>query len=63
MDFVNREVKPDETHKLTEWKSTILAPSGTARFYSIRNCKTCGYEEADGNAHLMDLELLKPCEM
>lgn len=61
MEFVNRDVVPHESHEMTEWKSTILAPSGTERFYSIRHCKHCGYEEASGNAHLMDYDLLKPC--
>jgi hypothetical protein len=41
-----REVKvPHPSHKMTEWRTEILVPCGTPRFYGVRNCDVCGDEE------------------
>lgn len=45
-DTGKREVKvPHPSHKMSKWRTEILAPAGTPRFYGVRNCKVCGEEE------------------
>jgi len=52
-----------KSHKMTEWTSTILAPCGTARFYSIRECKKCGGEQYYAAAgRFIDSELKEKCK-
>lgn len=50
------------SHKMGKSRTEILSPSGTPRFYSIRECKQCGKEEWQHAAghFLHDLDL--PCE-
>jgi hypothetical protein len=53
-----------KSHKMTKWGSTILAPCGTERFYSIRECKKCGGEQYYAAAgQFIDDELKKPCKV
>lgn len=33
------------SHRMTEKRCEIIAPCGTPRFYSVRNCTRCGLEE------------------
>ena len=40
------EKRVHPSHKMTKFTTTILAPCGTPRFYSIRHCKVCGKTEA-----------------
>lgn len=35
-----------ETHRMSKWRAEVRAPAGTPRFYSVRNCRGCGEEEA-----------------
>jgi hypothetical protein len=52
-----------KSHKMTKWGSTILAPCGTARFYSIRECKKCGREQYYAAAgRFIDPELKEECK-
>ena len=30
---------------MTKWRTEILAPAGTPRFYGVRNCTRCKLEE------------------
>lgn len=51
-----------KSHKMTKWTSTILAPCGTPRFYSIRECKKCGGEQYYAAAgRFIDPELKEKC--
>lgn len=62
MNFKPRYFIPHESHKIQELAyEEILAPSGTDRFYNVRECEYCGAQEANGNAHLADDELEKEC--
>lgn len=36
---------PHPSHKMTDWRTEILAPCGTPRFYGIRHCINCELEE------------------
>lgn len=40
---VTKAVHP--SHKMTAFRSEILAPAGTPRFYAVRNCTVCEKEE------------------
>lgn len=40
-----KEFMPHPTHSMSKWRSEMLAPCGTPRFYSVRNCTNCGKEE------------------
>jgi hypothetical protein len=52
-----------KSHKMTKWSSTILAPCGTPRFYSIRECKKCGGEQYYAAAgRFIDPELKEKCK-
>jgi hypothetical protein len=31
-----------ESHEMTDWRTEIMAPAGTSRFYKYRECKNCG---------------------
>ena len=62
MNFKPSNFNPHASHVMGKWESTILAPSGTERFYDIRKCVNCGCSEAKGNAHLADDELEQLCE-
>ena len=55
-----KRVKPHPSHKMSKWETTILAPSGTERFYRIRHCTKCHEEEWKGNGHFLH-GLGKPC--
>lgn len=35
-----------ESHNMTDWRSEVRAPVGTARFYNVRNCSKCGVEQS-----------------
>lgn len=37
---------PHPSHEMTEFRTEILAPCGTPRFYKVRHCKKCGQTEA-----------------
>ncbi len=53
---------PHKSHILTEWESQIMAPAGTPRFYTYRECKICGasqYYHAAGK--FIDSELDRKC--
>lgn len=39
------EKQPHPSHQMTEFRTEILAPAGTPRFYGVRNCKICELEE------------------
>lgn len=50
------------THKMTEWRSTIVTLISTSRFGEIRKCSDCGAEEAKTVCgHAMHDELKQPC--
>jgi hypothetical protein len=49
------------SHKMSTWKSEILAPMGTPRFYSTRYCRKCGYSEAQHAAGHFLNALSYPC--
>jgi hypothetical protein len=56
-----QEKRVHPSHKMTKFESTILAPSGTPRFYSVRHCKVCGQTEAVGTAGHFMAGLGKAC--
>jgi hypothetical protein len=41
-EFIN---SVDDSHDMNEWHTDVRAPVGTARFYSVRQCRRCGYEQ------------------
>jgi queuine/archaeosine tRNA-ribosyltransferase len=52
----------DESHEMTEWRTEIMAPSGTARYYSYRQCKKCEYEQYYSVAgRFIDPQLTRRC--
>lgn len=58
-----KEYKPHKSHKMTEWRSTIVTLLETSRFGSIRECEVCEAEHAQtacGEAHHPELD--RPCE-
>ena len=51
-----------ESHDMTEWESKIMAPAGTSRFYTYRECKVCGYAQYYHTAgKFIDPELKREC--
>lgn len=55
-------MEPHASHDMTEWESSIVTITSTARFGSIRECKNCGAEHAKTVAgEAMEDELYSPC--
>ena len=51
-----------DSHDMTEWYSDIRAPAGTPRFYSVRHCKRCEYEQMEHTAgRFIDPPLERRC--
>ncbi len=51
------------SHDMNEWHGEVRAPVGTARMYSVRQCKKCEYEQSQHPAgKFMDGELNSQCE-
>lgn len=62
MNSVSRNSEPNKSHVMSEWRIEIRCPASTPRFYSVRNCAVCGYEEMIHAAgHFMDDELILAC--
>lgn len=52
----------DKTHKMSKWHSEIRSPAGTPRFYGVRECKICGFEQMEHPAgRFMDEQLKRKC--
>jgi hypothetical protein len=52
----------DKSHKMSKWHSEIRSPAGTPRFYGVRECKNCGFEQLEHAAgRFMDNELKRKC--
>ena len=50
------------THDMNDWHGEVRSPVGTARMYSVRQCKKCDYEQARHPAgRFMDYQLTKEC--
>ncbi len=55
---------PHSSHRMQrKWRSEILAPAGTPRFYSVRNCIACKEEEWQSAAGHFLNGLIKKCAM
>ncbi len=51
-----------ESHEMCNWRTEIMAPAGTPRFYAYRQCKNCGGEQYHHPAgKFMDPELEEKC--
>lgn len=51
-----------KSHKMTKWHAEIRSPAGTPRFYAVRKCKNCEYEQIEHPAgRFMDSELKRKC--
>ena len=50
------------SHSMSNWRSEILAPAGTPRFYSVRHCKHCTKEEWEHAAGHFFHGLSLPCK-
>ena len=51
-----------DSHIMTDWYSEIKAPAGTERFYKVRKCKNCEYEQYEHPAgQFIDHQLTKEC--
>lgn len=51
-----------KSHKMNKWHSAIRSPAGTPRFYGVRECKNCGFEQMEHPAgRFMDEQLKRPC--
>jgi len=51
-----------QSHDMTEWRSEIMAPAGTERFYSYRQCKNCEYEQYySASGEFIDVQLESKC--
>ena len=58
-DYIN---SVHESHTMTEWRTEILAPAGTPRFYAYRKCINCGSEQYHHPAgQFIDDELKRKC--
>jgi hypothetical protein len=52
----------DKSHKMSKWHTEIRSPAGTPRFYGVRECKNCGFEQIEHPAgRFMDNELKRKC--
>jgi len=50
------------THVMSMWRSEIMCPASTPRFYAYRQCKNCGGEQYHHPAgKFMDSELEEEC--
>ena len=52
-----------KSHDMTDWRTEVMSPVGTARFYQYRECKNCGgaqYYHAAGK--FIDPELKEKCD-
>jgi hypothetical protein len=51
-----------ESHDMTDWYGEVKAPAGTARMYSVRQCKNCEYEQYEHPAgQFVDVQLTREC--
>lgn len=58
-DYIN---SVHESHDMTDWESKIMAPAGTERFYSYRECTKCeGAQFHHPAGRFIDNELKKEC--
>lgn len=58
-DYIN---SVHESHDMSEWRTEIIAPVGTPRFYNFRECEICSgaqYYHAAGK--FIDGELKRKC--
>lgn len=39
-----------ESHEVSEWRTEVMAPCGTARYYQFRECKNCGEAQYHSNS-------------
>ena len=47
---------------MNEWHTEIRAPVGTPRFYAVRQCKICDYEQSEHPAgRFIDHQLKMAC--
>jgi hypothetical protein len=55
--------KVHSSHKMKEKEGgAILCPTGTPRFYGLRKCTVCGFEQAEHPAgKFMDYQLKRKC--
>ena len=52
------------SHDMCVWRSEIMAPSGTERFYAYRQCKNCEYEQYHHPAgKFIDHQLESECKV
>ena len=50
------------SHDMTKWRSEIMAPAGTERYYTYRQCKDCEYEQYYSAAgKFVDYQLESKC--
>jgi len=55
-------IKPHPSHRMGKWYTDVRCPASTSRFYTIRECKKCGYEQFIHNAgRFSDKELTRGC--
>jgi hypothetical protein len=53
--------KPHPSHRMGAWTTEIRCPGSEPRFYGVRKCKRCGYEELSHPAGHFIEELRQPC--
>jgi hypothetical protein len=59
---VDKSFEPHPSHRMTEWRSTVVTITETSRFGRIRQCENCGAEEAETVCgHAAHEELGEPC--
>lgn len=52
------------SHRMGKAYTDVRAPAGTARFYSVRQCKGCEAEEiAHPAGQFTDDDLVRPCRV
>lgn len=52
----------DRSHRMSKWRSEVIAPCGTPRFYSVRHCSRCKREEWEHAAGHFFHGLEFPCK-
>jgi len=51
------------THDMCDWRTEIMAPAGTERYYQYRQCKNCEYEQYHSVAgKFIDYQLESECK-
>lgn len=66
--FVKEDWKPHPSHRMGEWRSTLVAAheGATPRFGKLRECEDCDAEECLGGGagfHAAHEELADPCPL